>query len=223
MGFADRYVHALSASNLKDDERHHQAEPLTAAALASTTAGDLGALLHRAKYAGTIARSMAHAAATRLRLEQELKEAIRSADAATARIAECRQALEGDAVEQERGVTHLAQLLRLWTAEVMKRGRARRWVPENTAWDADAAQKLYRTVAEHSLAHWLDGNCEPCGGTGVIQSKTCKSCSGSGAAQLTMAAGFVREHTLDMASELHNIANSHAARAGVKLRQPQAA
>jgi hypothetical protein len=218
MGFADRYVHAVSASNLKDDERHHQAEPLMAAAMASVEIGDLGVLLHRAKYAGTVTRNMAHAAAARTRLEKELADAVRKADAASARVAECRQALEGDAVEVEQGLTQLAQLLRLWTAEVMKRGRARRWVPENTAWDADAAQKLYRTVAEHSLAHWLDGNCDPCGGTGVMQSKSCKCCEGTGRAPLTMAAGFVREHTLDMVSELHNIAQGHAARAGAKLR-----
>eukprot|EP01114_Cavostelium_apophysatum_P001577 TRINITY_DN11379_c0_g1_i1.p1 TRINITY_DN11379_c0_g1~~TRINITY_DN11379_c0_g1_i1.p1 ORF type:complete len:217 (-),score=26.92 TRINITY_DN11379_c0_g1_i1:907-1557(-) len=216
MGFADRYIHAIGATNLKDDERHHQAEPLTAAALACVGSGDLGALLHRAKYAGTTTRSMAHAADARAHLERELVEAIRASNAG--REAECRQALQGDATELERGVMQLAQLLRLWTAEVTKRGRARRWVPENTAWDADAAQKLYRTVAEISLAHWLEGNCEPCGGTGVVQSKTCKACVGTGAAQLTMAAGFVREHTLDMVSELHNIAQSHAARAGAKLR-----
>lgn len=31
---------------------------------------------------------------------------------------------------------NLAQLLRIWTVEVIKLGRARRWVSENTAWDA---------------------------------------------------------------------------------------
>lgn len=216
MGFADRYIAAIGASNLKDDERHHQAEPLTAAALASATAGGLGALLHRAKFAGTTTRNMAHAASERARVEKALAEAIRAKDAG--REAGCRMALNGDVAELERGVILLAQLLREWTAEVSKRGRARRWVPENTAWDADAAQKLYRTVAEHSLAHWLDGNCEPCGGTGVAQSRSCKCCDGSGLAPLTMAAGFVREHTLNMVSELHNIAQSHAARAGAKLR-----
>lgn len=220
MGFADRYLHALSAPNLKDDERHHQAEPLLAAAFAAAeVSGDLGPLLHRVKFAGTAMRSVKHAAATRARLEKELAEAIRAADKATARIAECRQALEGDAVEMERSVSCLAQLLRLWTAEVIKRGRARRWVPENTAWDADAAHKLYRMVAEHSLAHWLDGKCKPCAGTGVLESRSCKGCSGTGNADLPMAAGFVREHTLNMVSELHSIVDSHAARASSKLRQ----
>ena len=217
MGFADRYVHALSASNLKDDARHHQAEPLTAAALAAAeVSGDIGALLHRVKFASTTARSMAQAATARERAEKGLAEAIRAKDAH--READCRQALAGDAVESERNVACLAQLLRLWTVEVIKRGRARRWVPENTAWDADAAQKLYRTVAENSLAHWLDGNCSPCGGTGVALSRSCTTCAGTGKAELTMTAGFVREHTLNMVSELHSIVDSHAARAASKLR-----
>lgn len=47
MGFPDRYIHALSASNLRDDA-HHQAEPLTAAGFAAAAvSGNLGALLHR--------------------------------------------------------------------------------------------------------------------------------------------------------------------------------
>lgn len=217
MGFADRYIHAISASNLKDDERHHQAEPLTASALAAADFGDIGALLHRAKFVSTAARNMAQAAAAREHAEKALAEAIRTKDAG--READCRQALEGDAVEVERNVGHLAQLLRLWTAEVVKRGRARRWVPENTAWDADAAQKLYRQVAEHSLAYWLDGKCEPCGGAGVVEARACKCCGATGKAELTMAAGFVREHTLDMVSELYSIADSHAARAASKLRR----
>ena len=31
---------------------------------------------------------------------------------------------------------NLTQHLRIWTAEVIRRGRARHWLPENTAWDA---------------------------------------------------------------------------------------
>jgi hypothetical protein len=178
MGFADRYVHALNASNLKDDERHHQAEPLTAAAFAAAgMSGDLGPLLHRVKFADGLARK-----------------------------------------EFEGNPGNLAQLLRLWIAEVTKRGRARRWVPENTAWDAEAARKLYVQVAEHSLAHWLNEVCEPCGGAGVKEARACKCCNGTGKAALSLAAGFVREHTLNMVSELHNIADSHATRAASKLR-----
>ena len=199
MGFVDRYIHALSASSLQDDARHSQAEPLLASALASAVPGDLGALLHRAKYAGTTAQDMTKAIAVRDHIEKELIEAIRNKDAS--READCRQALAGDATVLESGVAHLSQLLRLWTAEVMKRGRARRWVPENTAWDAHAAIKLYHLVAQHSLAHWLSGVAAP---------------------DLALAAGFVREHVLNMVSELHGIAGSHAARATAKLRAPHA-
>lgn len=123
MGFSDRYVHALNTSNLKDDERHHQAEPLAAAGLASAATGDLGALLHRAKYAGTVAESMAHAVAARARAEKDLAEAVRVKN--PVREAECRQALEGDAAALEAGVAQMSQLLRVWIAEVTRRGRAR--------------------------------------------------------------------------------------------------
>ena len=221
MGFADRYVHALSASNLKDDERHHQAEPLTAAALACVGTGDLGALLHRAKYADTTLRNMARAINTRARLEKELAEAVRMKGAAAAREAGCRQALEGDVVELERSVAHLAPLLRLWTEEVKERGRRRKWVPENTAWDAAAAQKLYHTVAEASLAHWLDSTCKCCNGTGLAERRMCKPCNGTGEAPIEGKGGFVLERTKDMVAELHNMVMSHAARAAAKLRTPR--
>jgi len=220
MGFVDRYITALSASSLQDDERHCQAEPLLASALASTAAGHLGALLHRAKYAGTATQNMAHAVAMRNLVEKALVDAVRNKNAS--READCRQALHGDAIVLESGVLLLARLLALWTAEVTKRGRARRWVPENTAWDAEAAIRLYRTVAENSLAYWLNGLCDPCGGTGVSEARACKCCSGSGKAPLVMAAGFVREHTLNMVSELHSIADSHAARASAKMRMQPA-
>jgi hypothetical protein len=221
MGFADRYINALSASNLKDDERHHQAEPLMAAAFASgQVAGDIASLLHRVKYAGTASQRLAHAAAIQDQVERNMAEAIRRKD--VNRQDACRQALEGDAVAREGSATSLAQLLRLWVAEVTKRGRARHWVPENTAWDVDAAIKLYRAVAEHSLAYWLDGKCAPCGGTGIADVRACKCCGGTGKAELTLAAGFVREHVLNMVSELHAMADSHEARAAAKLRTPVA-
>lgn len=58
--FADRYLQALSTSNLQDDDQHHQTEPLVAAALADLS-GDSGALfgtmLLRASIAGVSQRS----------------------------------------------------------------------------------------------------------------------------------------------------------------------
>ena len=172
MGFVDRYVRALGASNLQDDAMHCQAEPLLASALAAAgISGELGPLLHRVRYADDPMRSPGN----------------------------------------------LAQLLRLWTAEVIKRGRARKWVPENTAWDAQAAQKLYRTVAELSLAHWIDGACKPCHGSGKDGEQMCRACAGRGEAPVQHAGGFVRERVKDMVSELHDIASSHAARANARL------
>lgn len=55
MAFADKYMGALAASNLLDDELHHKTEPLQAAALADRSARHIGALLHRVKYAGNLA------------------------------------------------------------------------------------------------------------------------------------------------------------------------
>lgn len=172
MGFVDRYVRALGASNLQDDARHRQAEPLLASAFAAAAvSGDIAPLLHRVKYADDLMRDPGN----------------------------------------------LAQLLRLWTAEVVKRGRHRKWVPENTAWDAQAAQKLYRTVAELSLAHWLDGICKACGGSGQSNRQVCRDCMGRGETPIEHAGGFVRERVKDMVSELHGIASSHIARANARL------
>ena len=53
--FAERYLNALSTSNLQDDDQHHQTEPLVAAALADLSggSGDLfGTMLLRAHITG---------------------------------------------------------------------------------------------------------------------------------------------------------------------------
>jgi hypothetical protein len=59
MGFADRYIGALGASNLMDDERHCQAEALAAAALADLSGGSgsvFGSMLARGKCADGVQR-----------------------------------------------------------------------------------------------------------------------------------------------------------------------
>lgn len=118
---------------------------------------------------------------------------------------------------------NLAQLLRAWTQAVTHKGRARRWVKANTAWDAQAANTLYRRVAEASLAHWLDSKCKACHGTGVVASATagaplvCKGCQGSGEAPITCSGGFELERIKDMVSELEAIFQSHGARAMRRL------
>jgi hypothetical protein len=53
--FAERYLNALSTSNLQDDAQHHQTEPLVAAALADLSGGSgalFGTMLLRASIAG---------------------------------------------------------------------------------------------------------------------------------------------------------------------------
>lgn len=118
---------------------------------------------------------------------------------------------------------NLAQLLRAWTAAVTQKGRARRWVKAHTAWDAQAANTLYRRVAEASLAHWLDSKCKVCHGTGVVAAMqagapvVCKACHGAGEAAISCSGGFELERIKDMVSELESIFQSHGARAMRRL------
>ncbi|MYM72135.1 MULTISPECIES: hypothetical protein [Duganella] len=183
MGFANRYLHAVNSSDLRDDEHHHATDALCAAALADTTGAGIGSLLSRVKYAdGT---------------QQKLFES---------------------------GTANLAQLLRIWTARVIEKGRERKWVKEGTAWDAQAAQALYRRVAERSLAYWLDGKCPACSGSGNSKDRRiCVPCKGTGKAEITGAGGFELEKVKDMVSELEGLLHSYNARASVRLRNNQGA
>lgn len=78
--FVDRYIHAVNASDLRDDEHHHAPEALAASAHASYHdehgRGDLGALLCRVRYAdgtqGKLYESGARNLAPLLRLWLEL-------------------------------------------------------------------------------------------------------------------------------------------------------
>ncbi len=177
MGFADRYLHAVNSSDLRDDEHHHATDALCAAALADTTGAGIGSLLSRVKYAdGT---------------QHKLFES---------------------------GSANLASLLRIWTARVIEKGRERKWVKEGTAWDAQAAQALYHRVAERSLAYWLDGKCPACSGSGnTADRRICLQCKGTGRGEIG-GAGFERERTLDMVSELEGLLQAHNGRAAGLLR-----
>jgi len=177
MGFADRYLHAVNSSDLRDDEHHHATDALCAAALADTTGAGIGALLSRVKYAdGT---------------QHKLFES---------------------------GSANLASLLRIWTARVIEKGRERKWVKEGTAWDAQAAQALYRHVAERSLAYWLKGKCDSCSGSGNTKDRRiCVPCKGTGKGEIG-GGGFEREKALDMVSELDGLLHAHNVRANSKLR-----
>lgn len=115
---------------------------------------------------------------------------------------------------------NLALLLRIWLAEVTRKGRERKWIKMNTAWDAEAAVVLYRRVAAGSLAYWLDGKCNECKGAGVMQTRrTCGCCKGSGRAEIQCSGGFERERIMDMVSELEGLVQSHSSRAASMLRR----
>jgi len=119
----------------------------------------------------------------------------------------------------EAGTGNLAALLRIWTAAVTEKGRARVWMRANTAWDLQAAHTLYARVAHMSLAHWLDGRCEPCGGAGVTQARrTCTCCAGTGRAQIE-AGRFESDLVRDMVSELEGLYQKHGGRASSMLRR----
>lgn len=124
----------------------------------------------------------------------------------------------------ESGTANLAQLLRIWEAEVMKKGRARVWVKINSERDIFTAHHLYKRVAAASLAHWLDGKCKECHGVKIVLRigakgfKPCAACMGTGVADITCAGGYERERIRDMVSELSAIESSHAGRASEKLR-----
>lgn len=177
MGFADRYLHAVNSSDLRDDEHHHATDALCAAALADTAGAGIGSLLSRVKYAdGT---------------QHKLFES---------------------------GSANLAQLVRIWTARVIEKGRERKWVKIGNAWDGQAAEALYRRVAERSLAHWLDGKCAACSGSGnTPDRRICTSCKGTGTREVG-GQGFERERVLDMVSELEGLLQSHNSRSAVLLR-----
>jgi hypothetical protein len=117
----------------------------------------------------------------------------------------------------ESGTANLAALQRIWTARVIEKGRERKWVREGTAWDAQAAQALYRRVAERSLAYWLDGKCQSCRGSGnSADRRICVPCKGSGRGEIG-GGGFEREKALDMVSELEGLLHSHNARAAARM------
>lgn len=119
----------------------------------------------------------------------------------------------------ESGAGNMATLLRAWSAAVIEKGRSRGWMRPTTPWDVEAAFRLYERVAHASLAHWLDGRCQPCNGAGVMDTRrTCTACAGSGKAHIE-AGRFESEKIADMTSELEGIYQAHSGRAAAMLRR----
>lgn len=129
----------------------------------------------------------------------------------------------------ESGTASLAKLQREWLAIVDKKGRERNWIKVK---DWPNIGHLFPAMAEriatHSLAHYLGGICEPCGGTGSLGAKAafkvCTECGGSKRAKVKSTA----EHKLSdyeiklseqMIAELESLESSHAGLASALLRR----
>jgi hypothetical protein len=118
----------------------------------------------------------------------------------------------------ESGTQNLAELIRVWSEVVAQKGGQRKWVKIRAEWDIPAATALYQRVAVRSLAHWLDGKCSACNGTGVTtERRICQCCKGTGAEEVT-GQGFEANLVKDMVSELDGLLQAHNARAAARLR-----
>lgn len=119
----------------------------------------------------------------------------------------------------EAGNRGLAVLLQVWSKEVERRGKERKWVKIGSERDIQTAHALYKRAAEKSLAHWLSPNCEVCNGTKIVERAACKACAGSGVAAIECTSQYERERVKDMVSDLEGIYQSHSGRAGTKMRR----
>lgn len=119
----------------------------------------------------------------------------------------------------ESGTQNLASLLRIWTAVVTEKGRSRGWIRGTTEWDINAGFALCTRVAHQSLAYWLDGRCQPCGGSGnTVLRRICTACAGSGKAEID-AGRHETDLIRDMVSELEGLFQAHSGRATAMLRR----
>lgn len=115
---------------------------------------------------------------------------------------------------------NLPKLRREWLAVVTEKGSARGWVK---AEDIAIAPILFRRVADASLAHYLDGKCKPCGGTGAQGADKvfaiCPACKGTREAKIEGLSGYERNLALDMLAELMSLEMVHGRAASVLLRR----
>lgn len=115
---------------------------------------------------------------------------------------------------------NLPTLRKAWLAIVTEKGAARGWVK---AEDISIAPILYRRVADFSLAHYLDGKCEPCGGTGSQGVEKmfaiCPECKGTREAKLPPMTHYENRIVLDMLGELIALESAHSGVANYLLRR----
>lgn len=181
MGFADRYIHSLKSTDLRDDAFHHMTDALQAASFANDSARGIGSLISRVKYADTLSHQF------------------------------------------EDGNNNLAKLQREWLAIVTEKGSARRWIrTEDIPTIGHLAPAMYKRVADASLAHYLDGKCTDCRGSGVTQERQmCRPCKGSGDGEITGLSDFERHRAMDMLSELMSLESCHSGVANGLLRREE--
>lgn len=117
------------------------------------------------------------------------------------------------------GSHNLAVLVRVWKETVFQKGRDRRWIKVVHPWDIPALNGICNKIALHSLAHWLGGECMVCNGTKINAGRACTHCTDTPGREPVEGSGLLHERIKDMISDLEGLYQSHAARAGAKMRR----
>ena len=113
----------------------------------------------------------------------------------------------------------LAVLLRVWKEAVFQKGQERKWLKVVQPWDLPALNGICNKIALHSLAHWLGGECSACNGTKINTGRACTHCAATPGREPIQGGALERDRIADMVSELEGLYQSHAARAGAKMRK----
>jgi len=117
------------------------------------------------------------------------------------------------------GSHNLAVLVRVWRQTVLQKGKDRKWLKIVQTWDIHALEGICNKIALQSLAHWLGGECTVCNGTKINAGRACTHCTDTPGREPVEGIGLLRERIMDMISDLEGLYQSHAARAGAKLRR----
>jgi hypothetical protein len=117
------------------------------------------------------------------------------------------------------GSHNLAVLLRVWKEAVFRKGQDRKWLKVVQPWDIPALEGICKKIALHSLAHWLGGECAACNGTKINAGRACTHCAATPGREPIKGCQLERERIADMVSDLEGLYQSHAARAGAKMRR----
>lgn len=220
MAFAERNNHAL-VGNLQCDEHHANTDVLAASALADKSTRDIGSLLHRVKYSGTIVQKLVKAMSEKDRFEKLLDDAVRRND--KEKMDEFRRELDANlcvCTVSGGEAEAFRSLSRDWLTIVIAKGTERKWVKSA---DIAISHVLFRRVADFSLGYYLDSACKECGGTGAMGPqeayKTCPACKGTKRAELPKMGAYERKLSLDLVDELTSLEQTHAGVATAKLRR----